>query len=309
MRLNFKKNSSKNQINKVNSKFELGLSESSLDYGYSFRRNKTLSETRPSSNKEHQVIKSSRLKLHNLIKKRKSLSFLLLAFIAATIVSYYLLSQFTANVQLRTENITIGLDNSYEHSIQKYFTDNPIQRLSIFFDLDKFNNYIQTELPEVESISLIGSNGLGKTNMELTMRRPIASWNVNGDQRYVDINGVSFKRNYFAEPTIKIINNISDGSSSDIQNKASNRVLSFIGILVGLIKESGYDTSQISIPEDMTRQIDIRLTGLNYPIKFSIDRPAGEQAEDMTRTIEFLKSKAISPSYVDLRVSGKAFYK
>jgi hypothetical protein len=41
----------------------------------------------------------------------------------------------------------------------------------------------------------------------------------------------------------------------------------------------------------------------------SVDRPAGEQAEDAMRAIKYLQSKGMTPAYIDVRVGGKAYYK
>ena len=66
---------------------------------------------------------------------------------------------------------------------------------------------------------------------------------------------------------------------------------------------------QVIIPASTTRQVELRIKKVSYPVKFSVDRPAGEQTEDMARVIKYLKSKGVNPDYVDVRVSGKAFYK
>jgi hypothetical protein len=44
-------------------------------------------------------------------------------------------------------------------------------------------------------------------------------------------------------------------------------------------------------------------------VKFSVDRAVGEQAEDAARAVRYLDGKGMSPEYLDVRISGKAFYK
>jgi hypothetical protein len=59
----------------------------------------------------------------------------------------------------------------------------------------------------------------------------------------------------------------------------------------------------------MTREVDIRLDGVGYPVRFSVDRPAGEQVEDMDRAMTWLNVQDKKPEYLDIRVSRRAFYK
>ncbi|MNT76825.1 hypothetical protein D3C72_2158760 [compost metagenome] len=58
-----------------------------------------------------------------------------------------------------------------------------------------------------------------------------------------------------------------------------------------------------------TREIDLRIRGVSSYIKLLIDRPVGQQIEDLTRALAYLKSKGQEPTYIDVRVSNKAFYK
>ena len=82
-----------------------------------------------------------------------------------------------------------------------------------------------------------------------------------------------------------------------------------MGRAVGLSKTEGYNVQQVIIPSGTTREVELRVEGVDYPIKLSVDRSAGEQAEDMARVIKYLKDKNIKPEYIDVRVSGKAFYR
>ena len=62
-------------------------------------------------------------------------------------------------------------------------------------------------------------------------------------------------------------------------------------------------------PKDTTRQVEVKLKGVTYPVKYSVDRPVGEQTEDAKRSIVHLQQRAIAAEYIDVRVSGKAYYR
>ncbi len=283
-----------------------------LDQKYTFRRNRTLTGSSSShitsANDANAQMRSPRLQVHDLARQRRHLGgTLLIVFVGAAAV-YLLLSQFTATVQLRTDDATTRLDGPYEKVIQDYFGTQPIERLRFLLNIEHLTTYIKTVTPEVQNVTVTGSDGLGKTYVTLSMRRPIAGWNVGGVQQYVDDTGIAFKQNYFASPTVQIVDN-SGVTVTNGQAIASNRFLGFVGRLVGLAKTRGYDVQQVIIPRGTTRQVELRLATISYPLKFSIDRPAGEQAEDMARTLNYLNTHGITPEYVDLRVSNKAFYK
>lgn len=253
-------------------------------------------------------MKSARVHTHDLAQKRRQIAGSLFLVLVISTLLYILLSQFTASVALRTDDLTTKLDGPYEKAVQDYFGTQPIERLRFLTNVDALTRYVQASAPEVQSIAMTGSDGIGKTNMTLTMRRPVAGWNVDGSQQYVDASGTAFKKNYFPAPAVQIIDN-SGVEVTNGQAVASNRFLGFVGRLVGLVKEKGYVAQQIIIPRGTTRQVELRVENIPYSLKFSIDRPAGEQAEDMARTLGYLGQKGITPEYVDLRVANKAFYK
>jgi hypothetical protein len=200
------------------------------------------------------------------------------------------------------------LEPIYAEAIESYLLEHPIERLRVFTDTDRMAAYIQSTVPEVRTVNVEGSAGFGKSLYAVTFRKPIASWNVNSRQLYVDENGVPFSKNYFSAPSL-LITDQSGIATSPGQSVASNRFMAFVGQIIGLSKKQGYTVTSIMIPPGMTRQVEIRLDGVGYPIKLSSDRTAGEGVEDMARTVKWMSSRQLTPEYVDVRVRGKAFYK
>ena len=119
---------------------------------------------------------------------------------------------------------------------------------------------------------------------------------------------MSFEKNYYLEPTLQIVDESGVTSKTGIAI-ASNKLLSFVGRVVSQANSRGYTVIEAILPIDTTRQLRIKLKDSNIVVKLSIDRPAGEQIEDMDRAVRYIKSKNLYPSYIDVRVGGKAFYK
>lgn len=288
-------------------------SEQELEQRYAFRRNRTItgsaSSRIASANESGADLKSPRVQAHELAKKRRNIGGTLLFVLACSLGLFALVFQFTADPVVRiTGDASIKPDDVYEKVIQDYLGAQPAERLRFLLNEENLTDYLQRKAPEVQTVDVEGASGFGTSTFALTMRAPIAGWNVGGKQRYVDASGVAFTRNYFAAPAVQII----DKSGIQVapgQAIASNRFLGFVGQVVGLARAQSYTVTQVIIPEATTRQVELRLRDIEYPIKFSVDRPAGEQVEDMTRAIQWMIARSIKPEYVDVRVSGKAYYR
>lgn len=286
--------------------------ETSLEERYAFRRNRTITGSAASSvssaNESNAQLKSVRVQAHELSNKRRHIGATLLLVLAGSALLFSLILQFTAVAVVRTTDSSVKLDPSYSEIIQSYFASRPIERLRFLTNTNQLNAFMQSKAPEIANVHVTGAAGFGESMFVLTMREPIAGWSINGRQQYVDSTGTAFANNYFEPPSVQII----DNSGIQVQAGravASNRFLGFVGRAVGLSKVQGYNVQQVIIPSGTTREVDLRVEGVDYPIKLSVDRPAGEQTEDMSRVIKHLKAKGITPEYIDVRVEGKAFYR
>jgi cell division septal protein FtsQ len=254
-------------------------------------------------------LKSERVQAHELVRKRRGIGALFLAVSTGAFCLFLLINQFTATAVVRADDITMPIDEHvYERVVQDYLGSRPAERLRFLLDTKELNDFVKATVPEVSSVRVEGWAGLGKSAFTFTMRRPIAGWSVNGGQQYVDDSGVSFAKNYFPQPSVQIVDKSGIPAVAG-QAIASNHFLEFVGLVVGLAKAQGYTVTSVIIPEHTTRQVQLQLKDVSYPVKFSVDRRAGEQVEDMARAIKWFVSKSVVPEYLDVRVANKAFYK
>lgn len=280
-----------------------------------FKRNRTLTgitSNRLDNTNTKTDLKSPRTHAHNLsIQRRKIVGILLLVFVSAVPI-WILVSNFTATVDISLVGITSSktIDVSkYEKAIQNYLDINPMSRLSFILDQPALTAYTAAKLPEVSNIKQRSMIGIGKSNFAITMRIPVAGWQINNKQYYVDSKGIPFGQNYFPPPSVQVVDNSGIALKIGTMAIASNRFLSFVGRVVYLAKTSGYIVKQAALPVNTTRELEIRLKESNYLIKLSIDRPAGEQVEDMIVAVRYFTARGQIPKYIDVRVSGKAFYR
>lgn len=284
-----------------------------LEQRYAFRRNQTLTGSTSSSvsslNETQANLKSPRVHGHLLRQQRRRLGALFLLIIAACGGLMALLWQFTAVPEVQAaSDPSLQLSSQYESDIQTYFASQPLERLRPFLHVAHLKDYLQSVAPEIKDVQLQGNSGFGKSLFELSLRHPVAEWGMGGQQLFVDETGTPFTRNYFSPPTLQIIDQ-SHIEASAGQAIASNRFLGFVGQVINQAQRRKYTITQVIIPAATTHQIELHLGQVPYPVKFSVDRGAGEQVEDMDRAIQWMKKHNLTPQYIDVRVGGRAYYR
>jgi hypothetical protein len=278
----------------------------SLDAGQ-FRRNRTLSGVRRDPmDPSH----SPRSQVHHLTDKRRKVGGILLLVLIVIAVLTLIITQLTARVIIAGSSTPLNseIDTSkYEKVVNDYLGVSPAGRFRFALDEKELSKYATTVSPEVKQIKQSGAVNLVETRFVMTFRKPLAGWQINGRQYYVDNEGIVFEKNYYETPSVQIIDEsgISPEQGSAV---ASARLLSFVGRVVALAGESSYQVTEAILPSGTTRQLEIRFKDVVPLVKLSIDRGAGEQVEDTVRALRYLSSKGLNPSYVDVRVSGRAVY-
>ena len=314
MKLPHKKQQQPARRSGLSSPRQARATDESLGERYAFRRNRTLTGSLASgvsSVNEHRAeLKSTRIHAHDLRHHRRKLSAILLSVLAVGALLALLVYQSVAIVRVKALTDAPVDARQYEEAVQQYLAGRPIERSRLTLNTAELAKYLQTSgYPEVRAVAdHMDFDGVGASTINLEFRRPAIVWQTGNTRLYVDDTGVAFTRNYYAEPTVNIVDQSGIGTQ-DNKVLASNRFLAFIGMVVGRMNASGHTVTQVALPAGTTRQIAVSVVTVPYPIKFSVDRPVGEQAEDAVRAIAYLNAKGISPEYLDVRVSGKAYYK
>ncbi len=276
--------------------------------GQQFRRNQTLVQRRA-------VIEDpqSRRHVHSLTSRRRKVGGVFLIALAVVTLLAILLTQFTARVTFanNSTDLTQSLSEhsaEYEESVAAYFGIHPAQRLRFLLDQKALSDFVGALHPEVSSLTLAGTQRPVETQLIMTLREPVAGWQIGNAQRYVDEKGVVFERNYYARPSVQIIDE-SGISPEDGTTVASLRLLGFVGQVVSLSESRGYTAEKVTLPADTTRRLDVTFKNVKPAVRFTIDRGAGEQVSEMAPALQNLSSRGLSPRYVDVRVEGRVVYR
>ncbi len=281
-----------------------------------FRRNRTLTGSSSahvaSSNELRAELQSPRAHVHHLHRHRRHLIRRLLVVLFAILALYIVASQLVATTHIATirqydKQLDTSVAKKYQKTVDDYYAANPLQRFRPALDVLSLTGFVQASHPEVTTVAVSLTGEFGQAEVAFGFRQPVARWVVDGHTQYVDQDGVVFSENIQAAPKVTIV----DKNDITVQSKyvTSNRFLSFVGSVVGSLKKQGFTVTRATIPALTTRQLEVQLSSVKYYFKLTVDRSAGEQAEDIARIVAHMRRTGESPQYVDVRTRGKAAYK
>lgn len=95
----------------------------------------------------------------------------------------------------------------------------------------------------------------------------------------------------------------------DNRERISTRTKEYAALLEQDLHDLGYRATQFTLPTGMSRELYVDLDGEEEYFKVNMDRDTAVTAEDMARMVKYLHEQDLHPTYVDVRVEGKAYYK
>ena len=279
-----------------------------------FRRNQTITGSSSgqfeSAGERSAQIQSPRATEHALRHRQRRLGVRLFVALVASLVIFGILYQLIATVEVSPYGQTAtdtSPEQKYQSMVNQYLSEHPFERLRFLLDTPMLVQYMQANgATEVQSIMEVTPSNLGVAHITIKMREPVASWSLSGQQEFVDKDGVIFATNYYKRPSVAVVDE-SGVRSDQVKTIASSRFLQFVGLSVGLARQHGLEVTKVVIPGSTTRQVQFELSSKTR-IKLSVDRPAGEQVEDAARAVSHLVGQGVKPGYIDVRISGKAYY-
>lgn len=280
---------------------------------YAFRRSRTMIGSLSSSIKAaaetRADLQSDRIKHHNLKTKRRRISLYLLGTVAVLVMISALINQFTLSTSVMSINgVPKGDIDSYHKSIDEYFASHPNERFAFSLRQDALTAFVQDKFPEVRSVSVSVQPWLRPADVTVILRQPIASWTIGESKYFIDDRGVAFQRNYGEEPAL-VVEDRTGIDPSSTGAVASERMIRYIGRLVAILSQSGFVVEKVELPPATSREVDVKLADRPYVIKTSLDRDPAGQVADVVNAIKYLDQKKISPSYADVRVNSRLYYK
>lgn len=252
---------------------------------------------------------SRRQSSHTLRRRRKNTAYWLSATLIVGAGAWLISLQTVLSISVASSELDKSSKSIYYSDLlNEYYKQRPIERLRFLTNKSALFAHISARAPEVRGVRVIGSSKPFQGTLQLSFRQPVARWSSGGQGLYVDAQGVIFKRNFFAEPSISIKDK-SEVSSQPGQEAANRKFLEFVGQVISLMGDEGLLVQEVVIPRSTLRQVEIVLEGRSYSVKMTTDRTAQSQVGEVVRAIGHIERRGLAPGYIDVRVDQRVYYK
>lgn len=283
------------------------------DLNTTFLRSRTIvgsasSRVRAASEERGDVL-SDRMRVHKLRRHHRRARMALAISAAICLVFGLLIYGSLAEVRfVASKQVGAAVDEAvYRQAWREYTTGRPHESIRYFLNGHQWLEFLRQKNPEVRAMRIEAIFG-DRPVMILELRQPIAVWRVGAEALYVDGEGVAFKKNYFSEPTVAVIDESGVAGVAAERAVASAQTMAFIGQVIAGVEGAGKDKiEKIVLPPGLLRQADIYLVGRPYRIKANITRDPAHQVADILATLRYIDQRQLKPEYLDTRVASKLF--
>jgi len=202
--------------------------------------------------------------------------------------------------------------NEYQQGAQKILEGSVFNRTKFTINTGGFEKAFQAEFPEVADVSLA---------LPLVSRTPIVTISTAQPQLLLTAQGKVFvldKRGTVVmmandlsssvRATLPVVNDQSGLQVAVGKTVLPTEDIQFITSVLAQLKAKQIGVETITLPK-AAHEVDMKIAGQPYSVKFSIDTNAREAAGSFLATKQKLEQTPPLPSqYIDVRVPGRAYY-
>ncbi len=215
----------------------------------------------------------------------------------------------------RTAHLFLQNTAIYQAAAQKLFAASVLNNNKLTVDTQHITDELQNQFPELQNVSvalpLIGHRPI----VYLQPASPVLFLTTQGGGVYIlDKSGRALVGGSEAIAQVSQLKIATVHDDSGIQVQLGQIALpsgdvDFIGQVAGQLQAKGLQSTSLSLPAAAS-ELDVRLQGVSYEVRFNMQGDAREQAGAFLATKQYLDAGHIVPSqYVDVRVPGRAYYK
>lgn len=251
----------------------------------------------------------------SVLRKRRIIT--IIVFAVALLLLYRLqISDVALQTNTKLSPLSSSEKTKYSSEITEYIASNVLFKQSWLVHSDDVAKSLQAKYPEVSDVSLKNSTPFSNVaTAQIEFRKPILIYKTARDTQYIDADGVLFDTNRYSNVPTSTLPVVED--QGGISLLAGQRVLSRpviqevaqIYTLVPKLYGPKATVTGIILPRS-SREVQAKISGQPYVIKFSSERPIGDQIAELSALMGYLKANKVIPAqYIDVRVENKAFYK
>jgi cell division septal protein FtsQ len=140
-----------------------------------------------------------------------------------------------------------------------------------------------------------------------TLKQPSLGWSSDNQRYLLDRDGTAIG----VLPAGSVLPVVNDGSNLPVKTGTrvtTSRFVAFVGELVPALAANGIGATSLDVKETT---LDLSVTtNKGYRLIFDTGRTVAEEMADLKAVLGLLATQKKTPAeYIDLRVSGKAYYK
>ncbi len=209
------------------------------------------------------------------------------------------------DVQGPNKEITQSLEVETNKYIKSLLTNNNW----IFLNSEDLKKQLQKTFTGQESI-IVKKKFPNKLEVKTDAQKSAIIWKTGKQSYVISVSGraigeINEKKASGSMPTIVDGSNIPVNVGSKV---VARDFVDFVMKLDGYFKANKIAIEQYSVAET-TSELNVKING-GYTIRFNTSDSADSQLRSLTATLDLLKSQNKVPlEYLDLRVTGRAFYK
>ena len=286
----------------------------------SFRRNNVVVSSRQREVLEHQQSVSQRQtdafkrRKHLLLKRRV---YALVTSIIIIVTGYRMqISHLNLTRLPTTTPLSTKQSDEYLSAIDHYISQHIILRQSWLLNTDELTQAIQHNSPEVVAVKVATRNPIVTTaSVMLEFRKPLLVYKGLAGVEYIDAQGVIFSINRYKNvpvatlPVVEDQGGIVPDPGQTVLSKPVITDIAHIYTDLPLLYPKNTRVTGVILPRS-SREIQAKISGQPYYIKFSTDRSISDQMGELRQLLPYLASNHIvAAQSIDVRVENKAFYK
>ncbi len=261
---------------------------------------------------EREEAKPERRTIRSRIGSLPSVLALLFMF---AIIFYSLWIQPSPKVVVLAQQGTIYQDTTaYQKAIHNAWSSRFGNQFKMSVDAEALEKQIATAVPDVAAVQvqlpLLGR----KPTVVLTPGKPALELITTNGGFFVDKSGkVMARSSDVKQNQLQNVPTVQD--ESGIKAEPGKTILtveqaSFIQSLARQLAAEGLSVQSMSLPSNAANQVDVRINGQNYYIKFATTGEARQAVGTYLAARSKFAAEGIAPAeYVDVRIDEKVFYK
>ncbi len=201
----------------------------------------------------------------------------------------------------------------YAAAATDFLNDSVFNQNKITISTTGLAGHLTTKFPELAQVRVSLPLLNHRVNVLLVPAEPVMIIATTNGSYALDAGGMALSTGaQLAKLSELNLPLVTDDSSLEVklrqQALASNDV-TFISTVIAQLKAHNIEVASVSLPAGV-RQLDVRLKGEPYLVKFNLASDSSEQqVGTLIAVYDRLKEQGITPSqYIDVRVDGRAYY-